>query len=132
MFFLLRKELVEIGSFEKTFETEPSLQAFILVHLRKVESQEQSTLSVYPSSCYWNYSFYLLENTPNVPKTSAQKIINYYKMIFHLNQHLVRITDIKRSFVETGNYTSPSLDIYYINIDTQEKIIKTLTPLSPH
>ena len=53
-------------------------------------------------------------------------------MIFHLNQHLVRITDIKRSFVETDNYTSPSLDIYYINIDTREKLIKTLTPLSPH
>ena len=62
MFFLLKRELVEICSFEKTFETEPSLQAFILVHLKKVESQEQSTLSVYHSSGYWNYFFYLLEN----------------------------------------------------------------------
>ena len=53
-------------------------------------------------------------------------------MIFHLNQHLVRITDIKRSFVERDNYSSPFLDIYYINFDTQEKLIKTLTPLSPH
>ena len=41
-------------------------------------------------------------------------------MIFHLNQHLVRITDIKRSFTETDNYTSPSLEIYYVNIDTQQ------------
>ena len=53
-------------------------------------------------------------------------------MIFHLNQHLVRIPEIKRSFEETDNYTSPSLDMYYISIDTQEKLIKTLTPLSPH
>ena len=53
-------------------------------------------------------------------------------MIFHLNKLLVRITDIKRSFVETNNYTSFSLDIYYINIETQEKLIKTLNPLSPH
>ena len=53
-------------------------------------------------------------------------------MIFHLNQHLVRITDIKRSFIETDNYTSPSLEIYYVNIDTQQNLIKTLTPLSPH
>ena len=29
MFFLLNQELVEICSFVKTFETEPSLQAFI-------------------------------------------------------------------------------------------------------
>ena len=53
-------------------------------------------------------------------------------MIFHLNQHLVRITNIKLSFVETDNYISPSLENYYINIDTQEKLIKTLTPLPPH
>ena len=53
-------------------------------------------------------------------------------MIFHLNQHLVRITDIKRSFTETDNYTSPSLEIYYVNIDTQQNLMKTLTPLSPH
>ena len=53
-------------------------------------------------------------------------------MIFHLNQHLVRITDIKRSFIETDNYTSPSLVIYYVNIDTQQSLTKTLTPLSPH
>ena len=53
-------------------------------------------------------------------------------MIFYLNQHLVRITDIKRSFIESDNYTSPSIEIYYINIDTQENLIKTLTPLSPH
>ena len=52
-------------------------------------------------------------------------------MIFHLNQHLVRITDIKRSFTETDNYTSPSLIIYYVNIDTQQSLTKTLTPLSP-
>ena len=53
-------------------------------------------------------------------------------MIFHLNQHLVRITDIKRSFIETDNYTSPSLLIYYVNIDTQQSLTKILTPLSPH
>ena len=53
-------------------------------------------------------------------------------MIFHLNQHLVRITDIKRSITETDNYTSPSLEIYYVNIDTQQNLMKTLTPLSPH
>ena len=53
-------------------------------------------------------------------------------MIFHLNQNLVRITNIKRSFTETDNYTSPSLEIHYINIDTQENLIKILTPLSPH
>ena len=108
------------------------LQAFILVHLKKVEFHEQSTLSEYPSSGYWNYFFFYSKITPNVPEISAQKIINVNKMIFHLNQHLVRITDIKRSFVETDKYTSPSLDIHYINIDTQEKLIKTLTPLSPY
>ena len=53
-------------------------------------------------------------------------------MIFHFNQHLVRITDIKRSFTETDNYTSPSLEIYYVNIDTQQSLTKTLTPLSLH
>ena len=53
-------------------------------------------------------------------------------MIFHLNQHLVRITDIKRSSTETDNYTSPSLEVYYVNIDTQKSLTKTLTPLSPH
>ena len=53
-------------------------------------------------------------------------------MIFHLNQHLVRITDIKRSFTETDNYSSPSLEVYYVNIDTQQSLTKTLTPLSPH
>ena len=53
-------------------------------------------------------------------------------MIFHLNQNLVRITNIKRSFTETDNYTSPSLEIHYINIDTQENLIEILTPLSPH
>ena len=53
-------------------------------------------------------------------------------MIFHLNQHLVRITDIKRSFTETDNYTFPSLEIYYVNIDNQQSLTKTLTPLSPN
>ena len=53
-------------------------------------------------------------------------------MIFRLNRHLVRITDIERSFVETDNYLSPSPEYFYINIDTQENLIKTLTPLSPH
>ena len=53
-------------------------------------------------------------------------------MIFHLNQHLVRITDIKRFFTETDNYTSPFLEIYYVNIDTQQGLTKTQTPLSPH
>ena len=53
-------------------------------------------------------------------------------MIFHLNQHLVRTIDIKRSFTETDNYTSPSLEIHYLNFDTQENLIKILTPLSPH
>ena len=53
-------------------------------------------------------------------------------MIFHLNQHLVRTNDIKRSFIETDNYTSPSLEIYYVNIDTQQSLTKTQTPLSPH
>ena len=53
-------------------------------------------------------------------------------MIFHLNQHLVRITDIKRSFIETDNYTSPSLIIHYVNIDTQQSLTKIVTPLSPH
>ena len=53
-------------------------------------------------------------------------------MIFHLNQHLVRITDIKRSFTEDDNYTSPSLEIHYINIDTQQNLIEILTPLSPN
>ena len=53
-------------------------------------------------------------------------------MIFYLNQHLVRITDIKRSFIETDNYTSPSLIISYVNIDTQQSLTKTLSPLSPH
>ena len=62
MFFLLNRELVEICSFEKTFERELSLQAFILVHLKKVDSQEQSTLSIGPTFGYWNYLFYLLED----------------------------------------------------------------------
>ena len=53
-------------------------------------------------------------------------------MIFHLNQLLVRITDIKRSFTETDDYTSPSLEIHYINVDTQENLIEILTPLSPY
>ena len=34
-------------------------------------------------------------------------------MIFHLNRHLVRITDIKRSITKNDNYTSPSLDTPY-------------------
>ena len=53
-------------------------------------------------------------------------------MTFHLNQYLVRITDIKRSFIETDNYTSPSLEIYYVNIDTQQSLTKRLTALSTH
>ena len=53
-------------------------------------------------------------------------------MIFHLNQHLVRVTDIERSFTENDNYTCPSLEIYYINIDTQQSLTKILTPLSPY
>ena len=78
MFFLLNKELVEICSFEKTFETEPSLQAFILVHLKEVESPEQSTLSVYPSSSYWNYFLFLLANHAKCAKnicTENNKLI---------------------------------------------------------
>ena len=49
-----------------------------------------------------------------------------------MNKHLVRITVIKRSFTENDHYTSPSLEIHYINIDTQQNLIKMLTPLSPH
>ena len=41
MFFLLNKELIEICSFEKTFETETSLQAFNLVHLKNVHNHKQ-------------------------------------------------------------------------------------------
>ena len=37
-------------------------------------------------------------------------------MIIHLDQHLVRKTDIERSSAETDNHISPSLEIYYINI----------------
>ena len=53
-------------------------------------------------------------------------------MIFHFNQHLVRTTDIKCSLIESDHYTSPSLEILYINIDTQQNLIKILTALSPH
>ena len=60
MSFLLNKELVEI--FEKTFDTKLLLQAFILVHLKNVQTQKQSTLTVYPTSNYWKYFFHLLEN----------------------------------------------------------------------
>ena len=53
-------------------------------------------------------------------------------MIFHLNQHLVRITDIKRSFTETDFYISLSLEIRYFNIDNPQNLTKTPTSLSPH
>ena len=53
-------------------------------------------------------------------------------MFFHLNQHLVRITDMKRYFLENDNYTSLSLEIHYINMDKQQNLTKVLTPLSPH
>ena len=65
--FFLNKELVEIFSLEKTFETEPYLQAFILVHLKNAQTQAQSTISVYPTYIYWNY-FYLLENQSKCAK----------------------------------------------------------------
>ena len=41
--------------------------------------------------------------------------------MFHLNQHLVRITDIKLSITENDNFISRSLEIHYINSDTQQK-----------
>ena len=78
MFFLLNKELVEVCIFEKTFKIEPSLQAFILVLLKNVQTQEQSTLSVYPTSVYWNYFFISSKVRPNVPKVSPQKTINFF------------------------------------------------------
>ena len=68
-FFLLNQELVEICSFVKTFETEPSLQAFISVNLKNVKTQKKSNLSVYPTSVYWNYFFYLLENESKCAKS---------------------------------------------------------------
>ena len=46
-------------------------------------------------------------------------------MVFHLNQHLVRITDIKRSFTETDFYVSPSLEIRYFNIDNPQNLTKS-------
>ena len=78
MFFLLNQELVEICSFVKTFETEPSLRAFILVNLKNVTTQKKSTLSVHPTSVYWNYFHYLLENESKCARnisTETNKLI---------------------------------------------------------
>ena len=78
MFFLLNQEIVEICSFVKTFETETPLQAFIIVNVKNVKTQKKSTLSVYPTSVYWNYFFYLLENESKCARnisTETNKLI---------------------------------------------------------
>ena len=61
-------------------------------------------------------------------KVSPQKTINLYNNDFPL-EPAFRITDIKRSFTENDNYTSPSLEIHYINIDTQQNSYSSFTPL---
>ena len=76
MFFLLNQELVEICSFVKTFETETSLQAFILVNLKNVKTQKQSTLSVYPIQFTGIIFFTSSKTSPNMLEVSQQKPTN--------------------------------------------------------
>ena len=72
MFFLLNQELVEICSFVKTFETENSLQAFILVNLKNVKTQKQSTPLQFTGIISFTYS----KTSLNVLEVSRQTQMN--------------------------------------------------------
>ena len=76
MFFLLNQELVEICSFVKTFETEPSLQAFILVNLKNVKPSKNQPSQSTPLQYTGIISFTSSRKSPNVLEVSRQKPIN--------------------------------------------------------
>ena len=67
MLLQLDGNIVEVKSYERSFEDTPELQAIIILHLAHWETGELSKVNVYPSSPYWPFFLYCIQNPSTCP-----------------------------------------------------------------
>ena len=67
MYLFINHQFFEILGFEKTFKAKPEPQAFLRVKIRSIGLSNAGEMSVYPSSIYWKYFMFCLNNPDCLP-----------------------------------------------------------------
>ena len=65
--FKINDQPVSVIHIKKTFELQPDLQVYMIVHVRNIETGTFEELSFYPTSRYWPFFLFVSDHSESCP-----------------------------------------------------------------